>query len=341
MHEFRRLLDRQQGVIARRQVLGCGLDDAFLVRSLRRRELTRIHDGVYVNHTGELSWLQRAWAAVLFYWPAALSHDSVLRVHELRRSDGSTEPIHVLVDHRRRVSRRPGIEVHRTRGLDRLIAPNREPARVRLEHALLDVASAAKDDADAIATLADACQSRKTTAARLAAALRERTKLPRRRFLLEVLDDVATGAYSLLEHRYLTRVERPHGLPTAKRQRRVRTGRSNCYRDVEYLGLATLVELDGRFGHELTRDRWDDLDRDIDSARSGVTTIRLGWKQVQDSCRAAAAVAAMLRLKGWRCFEAVLPLLPDPPGSGRQFVAIRGTISPNQQKQGRCKPSGC
>ena len=38
-----------------------------------------VHPGVYVNHTGELTWLQRAWAAVLFAWPAALSHDSALR----------------------------------------------------------------------------------------------------------------------------------------------------------------------------------------------------------------------------------------------------------------------
>jgi hypothetical protein len=264
------LLHQQQGLVSRRQVIACGQDDAFLVRSLRRRELARVYDGVYVNHTGPLSWMQRAWAGVLVYWPAALSHDSVLRLNDLRRGPGGDEPIHITVDHSRRVSRRPGIELHRARNLGVLVQSSREPARLRLEHSLL-----------------------------------------------EVLDDVATGAYSLLEHRYLTRVERPHGLPTAERQRRVSIGRSVAYRDVEYLGLTTLIELDGRLGHEEANDRWADLDRDLDSVGEGMTTMRLGWKQVEQPCQSAAAGAAMLLLKGWT--EVPKPCLPGCPVS-----SIRG-----------------
>jgi hypothetical protein len=48
-------------------------------------------------------------------------------------------------------------------------------------------------------------------------------------------------------------VEGAHGLPTTARQRRVRVGRANAYRDVEYLGLATVVELDGRLGGAVLR----------------------------------------------------------------------------------------
>jgi hypothetical protein len=36
--------------------------------------------GVYVNHTGDPTWLQRAWAGVLYYWPAALAGASAMRV---------------------------------------------------------------------------------------------------------------------------------------------------------------------------------------------------------------------------------------------------------------------
>jgi hypothetical protein len=129
--------------------------------------------------------------------------------------------------------------------------------------------------------------------------LRGRQRLPRRRFLLQVLEDVAAGAYSVLEHRYLTRVERPHGLPTAKRQRRVKQGRSAAFRDVEYLATATVVELDGRLGHEWQRDRWRDLDRDVDSALAGALTVRLGWQQVLDPCRTASLVARLLAARGW------------------------------------------
>jgi hypothetical protein len=288
-------------VVSRKQLLELGLDDNFIRHATRHRELHAIHEGVYVTHTGEPTWLQHAWAAVLSHWPAALSHDSVLHIHDMHRGCGrrDTEDIHITIDHGRTVSKQSGVQVHRKREWDRFVQPSRVPAQIRLEHAVLDVASEAKSEADAIATLADACQSRRTTAARLARALRSRPKLKRRRFLLAVLEDVASGVYSLLEHRYLTRVERPHGLPTAKRQRHVRPGRTSAYRDVEYRGLRTIVELDGRLGHEWQVDRWNDFDRDVVSAVEGITTLRLGWRQVLDPCRVARAVGAVLRAHGW------------------------------------------
>jgi len=53
------LLVAQGGVVSRSQVLGAGLDDAYIERRLRRREWAKVHRGVYVDHTGELSCLQR------------------------------------------------------------------------------------------------------------------------------------------------------------------------------------------------------------------------------------------------------------------------------------------
>ena len=130
--------------------------------------------------------------------------------------------------------------------------------------------------------------------------MRRRVRLAHRRFLLDVVEDVAAGVYSVLEHRYLTRVERPHGLPTASRQRGVRQGRTPAYRDVEYKGVGLVVELDGRLGHELINDRWDDLDRDIASLVAGDTTVRVGWRQVLDPCRLAVAVVRLMRALGWQ-----------------------------------------
>lgn len=295
------LLRDQDGVISRRQVLGCGGDDDLIERMLRRREWARVHPGVYVAHTGPPSWLQRAWAATLYYWPAALCHDSAFQVGRAPGSPlpNADTPIHIAIDARRRQAARPGVRVHRTRGLASRVQPNRRPPRLRFEDAVLDVASDAQDDARAVAVVADACQSRRTTPRRLVDSLRDRPKLPRRAFLLPLLEDVACGAYSVLEHRYLTRVERPHGLPTGARQRRVKPGRTAAYRDVEYGGLATVVELDGRLGHELQNDRWDDLDRDLESAVAGDVTVRLGWRHVLQPCRVAAVVGRLLRARGW------------------------------------------
>lgn len=296
------LMSAQEGVVSRRQVHAHRLDDSFIESRIRRKDWARVHRGVYVDHTGPPTWKQRAWAAVLVTWPSALCHESALVIAGLRSTDPAAlrrPVIHVAVDQSRRVGKVPGVRIHRVTDLAEVVQPSRSLPRVRLEHALLDVASGARDDARAIAVLADACQAGRTSPARLTAHLRDRIRLPRRRFLLQVLEDVAAGAYSVLEHRYLTRVERPHGLPTAERQRRVRPGRAVGYRDVEYLATATIVELDGRLGHEWQRDRWDDLDRDLDSAVAGDFTVRLGWQQILDPCRTAAHVFALLTARGW------------------------------------------
>ena len=41
-----------------------------------RKELVVLFPGVYVDHTGRASWIQRAWGAVLYAWPAALAGES-------------------------------------------------------------------------------------------------------------------------------------------------------------------------------------------------------------------------------------------------------------------------
>ncbi len=294
------LLDEQAGTVARSQLLEIGLSDSDIARLLRRRELARVHPGVYVDHTGDLTWRQRAWAAVLYYWPCALYGASAIQVHHGTGLDVVDDrTIHVAIDERRRQRRRVGVRVHRVSRLSERVQSSRTPARVSLEHAVVDVASAAPDDAAAVAVLADACQSRRTTPERLATALRGRRRTPRRRFLLALLVDVAAGAYSALEHQYLTRVERPHGLPSGKRQRRVRIGRTPAYRDVDYRRHGVVVELDGRLGHEEQMDRWDDIDRDIDTVVSGDVTLRAGWRQALAPCRLAVAVGRLLVARGW------------------------------------------
>lgn len=297
-----RLLDRQSGVISRRQVLAGGGHDTDIARLLRRRIWCRTHHGVYVDHTGPLTWEQRAWAAVLYYWPAALDGDSALRAYGVRRSDTSgrdDEPVRVVISADRWVARLPAVSVQRIVGFHDTARLDLSPPRVGLEHAVLTVASSALDEAGAVAVLGDAVQTRRTTAERLLVALGLRARLRRRDLMRHVLDDVAGGAYSVLERRYLHEVERRHGLPGGRRQQRVEHGGTVAYRDVEYAGLGTVVELDGRLGHERARDRWADLARDVAGATAGDLTIRVGWGQVLDGCRLAAAVATILAARGW------------------------------------------
>jgi hypothetical protein len=288
----------QGGVVSRQQVLGAGGDDALIRRMLRRRAWARVHPGVYINHTGPLTWQQRTWAAVLYAAPAALRGGSALRAHGLRGHD-SDDDLHVVVPDSRKVRSRQGVRVERLRDFDRAAQTNLSPPRVRVEHALVRVASAARSDDAAVAVLADGCQARCSTASRLRDELTMSPSLPRRGLLLAIVDDVASGALSVLERRYLQHVERAHALPRGRRQQTERTGKGAIQRDVEYVEQALLLELDGRLGHEWALDRWDDLARDLQAAASGRLTIRIGWGQVLQPCRLAAAVVAVLTARGW------------------------------------------
>ena len=98
-----RHLRDQEGVISRRQVITAGAGDAVVERRLRRREWARVHEGVYVDHTGTLTWDQRAWAGVLLHPVAALDGASALRVAGVRTTGPVTDTVELVVPGNRRV----------------------------------------------------------------------------------------------------------------------------------------------------------------------------------------------------------------------------------------------
>jgi hypothetical protein len=309
------LLDLQAGVVARRQVVAAGLSDNDVRRMLRRREWVVVHPGVYVAHTGPLTWIQRAWAAVLAVAPAALCHASAMRAIDGKGGRYGEEcPIHVAIARERDATAPRGVVLHRLGDFESKILANTSPPRQRPEHAVLDMAAEAANELDAIATLADAVRARVTTAAKMRTALDSRTRIRRRRFLAAVLDDIAAGTCSVLEHGYLTRVERAHGLPSASRQLH-ESAKGSVYRDVYYELFGFLVELDGRLGHVSVRDRGVDLDRDLDAALEDRQTVRLGWVQVfSRACITAPKLGALLNRRGWS--ESATPCPGCPPRDG-------------------------
>ena len=293
-------LQEQSGVVSRLQLIGGGETTASIRRLIRRRELAVVHPGIYVNHTGDPTWLQRSWAAVLHAWPAALSGESALRSHEgpgkLRRDVTTVE---VVVDLTRTVVAPRGIRVRRIDRLSERVMWNTGPPRLRYEDAAIDVACRAQTELDTLSTLADIVQSRRSTAARLAAEVASRTRVPRRDWMRGVLTDIADGTCSVLEHGYLHRVVRDHGLPGGVRQVRDGDGTRVVYRDTEH-DNGLVVELDGRLFHDTASQRDADMERDLDAAVSGKDTVRLGWGQVfERGCRTAAKVAALHRARGW------------------------------------------
>jgi hypothetical protein len=296
--ELAGLRARQCGVVSRHQALDRGVQPNDLRRLERRRDLVRVLPRVYVDHTGDPTWLQRAWAAVLYAWPAALVGESALRA-----ADGPGRPgqdagaIHVGIAPERRILAVPGVVVVRTSGLEERARWNLGPPRMPYDDAALDVALAARSEMEAIGAIARAVQSQRTTAVRMAQTLSMRSRAPRRAFLEGVLADVAAGTCSVLEHAYLTGVERPHGLPKALRQVREVTASGVVYRDVMLLGVP--IELDGRLVHNTVEQRDRDFERDLDAGVAGAGTVRLSWGQVVGRpCRTADKLSALVRRRG-------------------------------------------
>ena len=302
MTELERLQESQSGVVTRRQLLDRGATRTSVARSLRRGEVIPVHPGVYIAHNGPLSWLERAWAAVLWAAPAALCLESAQRLFEGRGLDQrDKEVIHLAVPRDRHLQQPPGIRIHRTAHFGVRVQDHLSPPRVRYDDTVLDLAERARDDLAAISVLAAACGSRRTTASRLLESLERRPRIHRRHWLEAILRDVMTGTCSVLEHGYLDRVERPHGLPAGRRQAPgIQDGR-RMWQDVRYEEWGLRVELDGTLGHAATEDRDRDLERDLDAAVGhDETTLRLGYGQVfARGCRTATKVGLVLNRLGW------------------------------------------
>jgi hypothetical protein len=317
----------QAGAFSRAQANAHGISDKVLTARRRARQIQRVHHGVYVDFTGPVPWRSRVWAAWLAYGPdAALGGETALRQYGL---DGNWDErkVHVEVPHARRVDRQPGVVISRRQDLAGRLHKSRDPLTVRLEVALLTVASRQSRTDQVLAIVLDACRQGRTTPERLLDDLDWLCRIPRRRLLRQILSDAADGAHSFLEQTYMRRVERAHGLPPGQRQ--VRAGGTTftpleaepgleveprledsadtedgppiqvVYRDVEYVPYGVIVELDGRAGHADVGSQWRDMSRDNAAALEGKVTLRFGYQLVAEPCATAAQVGLALRGRGW------------------------------------------
>lgn len=187
---------------------------------------------------------------------------------------------------------------------------NESPPRIAVEDALLDLCAEGRES-DVIDVVARAVQGRYTTVAALRRRLLERPRVSHRRLLTGLLCDVDEGTETFLEIAYLRDVERAHDLPRGTRQHRNAAGQ---VRDVRYDKFATVVELDGRLGHE-GMGRFRDMDRDNYAVVSGEVTLRYGHFDVtQRSCPVAWQIASVLAGRGWSGIPRRCPrcrLVPD------------------------------
>jgi Transcriptional regulator, AbiEi antitoxin len=338
-------LQEQNGVLSRAQALSAGMSRKQIESRLRGGRWQRLYPGVYATFSGDPGRAALLWAAVLRAGnqhagaksagdqgagdqgagdqragdqragdqraggTAVLSHVTAAELAGLIGAPSAT--IHVTVPSGRGVTPIPGVVLHYSQRVAQARHPVRTPPQTRIEETVLDLAVGAARLDEALGWIFRACGSRKTTPDRLAAALALRSRARWRAELGAALGLGAQGVHSLLEFRYVNRVERPHGLPAATRQYRVIRAGQRQYQDVTYQAYGVVVELDGRVAHPAEL-RWRDIRRDNGSAAAGQVTLRYGWPDVtQRPCLVAAEVGAVLSGRGWagrlrRCGPACL-----------------------------------
>lgn len=193
-----------------------------------------------------------------------------------------------------------GVVIHISRRIGEATHPSLLPPRTRLEETVLDLVDQAATFDAALGMACSACQRGLTTVPKIIAAMSKRAKLRWRAELATALRDIGTGVHSVLEYRYLHKVERPHGLPEAVRQAKITPGGRSRYLDNLYEDYALCVELDGLQAHPDER-RWQDLRRINSITESGKTVLRYGWIDTdRHSCETVIQVGTVLRRLGWQ-----------------------------------------
>jgi hypothetical protein len=125
---------------------------------------------------------------------------------------------------------------------------------------------------------------------------------PRRKLILDTLGDIAGGAQALSELDFTRNVVRAFRLPEPTRQaaRRDARGRRR-WTDVSWDACRLVVEIDGAQHTEDPRQRWDDMERDIDLGADGYQTLRFpAWLVRQDPQRVARTIRLALHRAGYR-----------------------------------------
>jgi hypothetical protein len=213
--DFRQQLHLQEGVITRAQVLGAGISRHALQVKLDSGRWQRLHSGVYAAFSGKPDREAMHWAAVLGAGPrAVLSHETAAELYGLLGTRTRPGPlVHVMVPRGQRVAAMSEVRLHYSQRLDISRHPVLLPPVTRLEDTILDLAGTAATLPDGIAWILRGCASRRTTPDRLRQTMAARLRLRWRKELSVALGDARSGVQSALEHGYLYRVERPHGLP--------------------------------------------------------------------------------------------------------------------------------
>lgn len=266
---------RQHGRVSVAQLHALGLTASAIHARVQAGRLYRVHRGVYaVGHLAHLPWGAEAAALLACGLGAVLCHWSAAAVC---RAASRVEEVHVLVEHRRRLTR-PGITVHRTTSL-----PSSD---VQVRHGL-PLTSPTRTILDLAPYLSTAALERLLTES-FVQRLVDRDELARRATtrIGHLLDDGAARITRSEAERRLLRLIRRAGLPEPETNVRVH----GFEVDLLWRDARLIVEVDGfhAHGHRAAFER--DRRRDQALHAAGYTTLRVTWRQIAEEPEALVAL---------------------------------------------------
>jgi very-short-patch-repair endonuclease len=289
--------NRQAGILTVKQAESRGISLAVQRRLVGEGAWRRIAAGVLAVSPD--SWLQRAWAGLVIAGPqAVLGQESVLYVRGLALAPA---PITIWAG---RDAGWPRDD--RWRFIRGWRAGQGSPPCTTLPAAIIDAGATWEVD-DFVGLVGRAVTGRLTTPASLTVELARRPRHPRRKLVTDIIQEVATGITTALEHQYRHRVEKPHRLPVPERQARP----GGRYRvDNWYRLYRLIVEVDGRATH-IGVAAAVDLERDNYHMSLGISTLRFTWSDaVRTPCQTARTIATALTRAGWTGHLHPCPLCP-------------------------------
>jgi hypothetical protein len=270
-HDVLAALAADQRDVASRAQLGSAGFDRNVVRRMvcaRRWQLVGL---AVVLHCGEVSDLQRQWAAVLSA-PKLAAIDGLTAACAYGLKGFRPDVIDAVVSAETNPVAIPGVRWHRSQRFDEFdLDPSAAPPRIRRARAFVDAAAWTTSPRTACAVLVASVQQRLVTAAMLRREIIVAGPIRHRAHLLSVITDIEGGADSLAEIDFVT-IARRVGLPPPLQQS-IRCGPDGRRRYLDADFGAFAVEVDGGL-HLLTLNYWADAHRQNDLVIGGDRILR-------------------------------------------------------------------
>lgn len=272
---------RQERTISAGQLVDCEVSPRAVRTAVGRRQLNRVHRGVYAVGIRRLEPRGDLWAAFLAAGSdTAICHESGAALAGFRRH--ARGHVHVAAPKHRRDRRR--VTVHQVDGLcEHWIRRDRGLPVLKSAHLLLDIAPDIPGPALDVA-LSQALAMRLVTLDSVVAAIDVRAghdgRGPLAAAVGRAADDPGAGrTHSELEDLVLLLLRDLPGLPTFLRNELVELSAGRFAKaDLLFPRCRVMVELDSRRWHEQRAAMDSDRRRDQQALAVGVVTFRVTWR---------------------------------------------------------------